>query len=197
MDRRQKRTREAVFQAFTQLLERKSYSSISVQEIIDAANIGRSTFYTHFETKDELLRALCAEIFDHVFSEHLTCESSHDFSAKQQDIHSEITHILYHLQDSRSYIKGILSCESGEIFMQFFKDHLTGVFQGELEKYPSEMPRDFMLNHIICDFTETVRWWMQHPAYSPEQISVFFFSTTPFAKDNSSETPGPQAPVSF
>lgn len=81
MDRRQKRTREAVFRAFTQLLERKSYSSISVQEIIDEANIGRSTFYTHFETKDDLLRALCTEIFDHVFSDHLTSESSHDFSS--------------------------------------------------------------------------------------------------------------------
>ena len=183
MDRRQKRIREAVFQAFTQLLERKSYSGISVQEIIDEANIGRSTFYTHFETKDELLRALCTEIFDHVFSDHLTSESSHDFSAKQQDIESEITHILYHLQDSRSYIKGILSCESGEIFMQFFKEHLTGIFKKELEKYPSDVPEEFMLNHIICDFAETVRWWMQHPAYSPEQISVFFFSTTPFAKD--------------
>ena len=183
MDRRQKRTREAVFLAFTQLLERKSYSSISVQEIIDEANIGRSTFYSHFETKDELLKALCTEIFDHVFSEHLTSERSHDFSSKQQDIHSEITHILYHLQDSRSYIKGILSCESGDIFMQSFKEHLAGIFQGELDKHPLDVPKEYMLNHIICDFTETVRWWMRHPDYSPEEISSFFFRTTPFLKE--------------
>ncbi|MBO4789666.1 MAG: TetR/AcrR family transcriptional regulator, partial [Oxalobacter sp.] len=70
----------AVFQAFTRLLEKKSFSNISVQEIIDEANIGRSTFYAHFETKDDLLRALCSEIFDHVFSKHLTKEATHDFS---------------------------------------------------------------------------------------------------------------------
>ena len=94
MDRRQKKTRKAVFEAFTSLLEVKSYSNISVQEIIDAANIGRSTFYAHFETKDELLRAMCTEIFEHVFSDDLHEESTHDFSSRKKDIVGEITHIL-------------------------------------------------------------------------------------------------------
>ena len=68
MDRRQKKTRDAIFSAFGSLLERKRYENITVQEIIDAANICRSTFYTHFETKDMLLREMCADIFDHVFA---------------------------------------------------------------------------------------------------------------------------------
>ena len=179
MDRRQKRTRQAVFQAFTHLLERKSYSNISVQEIIDEANIGRSTFYTHFETKDMLLKALCAEIFDHVFSAHLATETSHDFSQSKQDIRSEITPILCHLQDSRSYIKGIMSCDGGDVFMQFFREFLAELFQEEMKNYPIEVPEEYLLNHIVSDFAETVRWWMKHPDYSPEQISAFFFSTMP------------------
>ena len=124
MDRRQKKTRRAVYDAFAALLERKNYSSITVQEIIDEANIGRSTFYSHFETKDELLRALCSEIFDHVFAGNLTKERTHDFSSGKKDIRGEVTHILYHLQDSGRYIKRILSCESGEMFMSYFKEYL-------------------------------------------------------------------------
>jgi AcrR family transcriptional regulator len=94
MDRRQKKTRQAVYRSFTALLETKPYSAISVQEIIDGADVGRSTFYAHFETKDALLESLCQEIFDHVFSNELTSEASHDFSDRARDLRAELTHIL-------------------------------------------------------------------------------------------------------
>ncbi|MBQ9154242.1 MAG: TetR/AcrR family transcriptional regulator [Solobacterium sp.] len=182
MDRRQKKTRQAIYEAFTSLLEKKSFSNITVQEIIDEADIGRSTFYSHFETKDDLLRALCSEIFDHVFAENLTKENTHDFSERRKDMEGEITHILYHLQDSSRYIRRILSCESGEMFMAYFKECLKRVFAGELEKADSGVPKEYLLNHMVCDFAETVRWWMKNDAYTPEEITHFFLSTTPFQK---------------
>jgi AcrR family transcriptional regulator len=59
LDRRQKRTRQAIFNAFSQLLSKYNYNQISVQQIIDTANIGRTTFYSHYETKESLLEDLC------------------------------------------------------------------------------------------------------------------------------------------
>ena len=58
MDRRQKKSREAIFGAFTELLSKKHYNQITVGEIIEKADVGRATFYAHFETKDFLLKEL-------------------------------------------------------------------------------------------------------------------------------------------
>ena len=94
MDRRQQKTRQAIFNALSSLLERKSFGNITVQEIIDEANVGRSTFYAHFETKDSLLKAMCTDIFQHVFSDDLIQESSHDFSHAERDFERK-SHIFY------------------------------------------------------------------------------------------------------
>ena len=58
MDRRQQKTRESIFNAFISLLSKKNYNNITVGEIIEVANVGRATFYLHFETKDFLLKDL-------------------------------------------------------------------------------------------------------------------------------------------
>lgn len=175
MDRRQQKTRQAIFQAFGSLLEKKNFGNITVQEIIDEANVGRSTFYTHFETKDELLKAMCTEIFQHVFSENLKRESSHDFSRAGHDFEKEITHVLYHLQENRKHLKGLFSCESGEIFMGYFKAYLREMFLPRVDGLQYHAPADYVLNHAVCSFSETVKWWIvDHGQYSPEQVAGFF-----------------------
>ena len=55
MDRRQRKTREAIFKAFTELLSQKNFDQITVGEIIESADIGRATFYSHFEQYNSLI----------------------------------------------------------------------------------------------------------------------------------------------
>ena len=62
--------------------------------------------------------------------------------------------------------------------MAYFKGYLEELFKNELDNIKTDIPKDYVLNHMVCDFTETVRWWMQHEEYSPEEISGFFFGTT-------------------
>ena len=54
-DRRIQRTRSLLHQALASLIREKAYDSIAVKNILDRANVGRSTFYMHFRDKDELL----------------------------------------------------------------------------------------------------------------------------------------------
>ena len=159
MDRRQKKTRAAIFQALNRLLERKHFNSITVQEILDEADVGRSTFYSHFETKDALLREMCTDIFDHVFSSELHSEQSHDFSASDHGLKEKITHLLYHLRDNRENVLGVLSGESGELFMRYFKEYLRVMFGQYPERFRKDVPREFTLNHLVGSFAEAVKWW--------------------------------------
>jgi len=178
MDRRQKKTRAAIFRAFTELLKKKPYSRITVQEIIDMADIGRTTFYAHFETRDDLLKSLCTEIFEHVFSEEPVKEKTHDFSGNH-DTRAIIKHILYHLQEHMDYLPGILSGESDDIFMSFFKEHLKKLFCRAGKRADRSVPQDYIMNHMVCSFAETVRWWTRNKRYSPEEISAFFTAAVP------------------
>ena len=121
MDRRQQKTRKAIFDALGILLESKKFEHITVQEIIDTANIGRSTFYAHFETKDDLLKSMCTDIFHHIFTSELPLELEDDFSQGRQNLEIKLGHILYHLKENKNNLKRILGGESGELFLHFLK----------------------------------------------------------------------------
>lgn len=181
MDRRQQKSRDAIFTAFGTLLSQKSYTKITVQEIIDEANVGRSTFYAHFQTKDELLGEMCTDLFGHVFSEHLGMESTHDFSLTQGGPDVVITHILYHLRDNKRNITGILNSESGEIFLFYFKQYLNQLVEkcllSHIERTNTKVPEEFLLNHISGSFVTMVQWWIRNGLkQSPEELAGWYLA---------------------
>ena len=177
MDRRQQKTREAVYRAFNKLLETKRYEAITVQEIIDEANIGRSTFYAHFETKDELLRSMCTEIFNHVFAQSLSRESNHDYSAGNYDLEQKLGHILYHLRENKQKLKGILKSESSDLFMSYFKEYLSDMFKHSLHDFKLDVPADFLLHHLVGSFAEAVKWWIaEDTKHTPEAVAHYFMA---------------------
>lgn len=63
-DRRTVRTRRALLSAFIELVLERGYAAIGIAAIVERADIGRSTFYAHFRSKDELLIASMQWMFD-------------------------------------------------------------------------------------------------------------------------------------
>src|SRR5260370_16508644 len=62
-DRRIRRTRDALGDALVALLQETPFESITVQDVLDRAGVGRSTFYAHYRDKDDLLLTDAAEFF--------------------------------------------------------------------------------------------------------------------------------------
>ena len=179
MDRRQRKTREAVFTASSALLSQKRFSKITVEEIIDRADVGRSTFYAHFETKDYLLKALCEELFCHIFDatqEHIPSHR-HIFSCDPPD--SVFLHLFQHFSRNDNHILDLLSGENNDLFLQFFKSGLVAFLDSQFDtlgiRQIPELPKSYLVNHVAATFVETLRWWIAHQMQeSPEKITTYF-----------------------
>ncbi|PAB59038.1 hypothetical protein CCE28_12710 [Anaeromicrobium sediminis] len=172
LDRRSQRTRKLIFEAFNELLAKNQYSKITVQSIIHRANIGRTTFYSHFQTKDELLYESCKMIFEHVFAEKVLVEATHDFS-QSSDFKDYITHILYHLKDNKKIIKSMLKFEDSGVFMNSFKEYIHKYFSNVIQPVnTNNIDIDFINNHIVSSFIQAIRWWFHHNLKeSPEKVA--------------------------
>lgn len=108
---------------------------------------------------------MCTSLFDHVFSDVPQMENTHDFSETANKTVTSITHILYHLRDNHRNILEILNCDSGEIFLEFFRQYLKDL----ISKYvvitiPPEVPEDFLINHVSGSFVNMVQWWIKGEA---------------------------------
>lgn len=183
MDRRQKKTRTAIFEAFTELLSKKSYSQISVQDILDRANVGRSTFYAHFDTKDDLLDALCRELFDHIINHALGQTHTHGLLPREEKDASLFFHILAHLQENDGNILRLISSDSNGAFLRYFKEGMKEVVSASLPKEAfsqTNIPKDFVLNHISGSFISMVEWWISTGMkQSPKELDEWFFRLFP------------------
>lgn len=179
MDRRQKKTREAIFRAFTELLSRKHYHQITVGEIIALADVGRATFYAHFETKDFLLKELCEELFCHIFdaAEENHPEHKHIFDCDAPA--SIVLHLLQHLQKNDNHILDLLAGENNELFLRYFKENLTELIQKHPllfgRKKDDHLPHNYWIHYVSSTFVETVRWWSENGRKeSPEILAAYF-----------------------
>ena len=180
MDRRQRKSREAIFTALTELLSKKEFAQITVGEIIQRADVGRATFYAHFETKDFLLKDLCAELFCHVLDAACCERSGHRHIFDCEAPNSVFLHLLQHLQKNDNHMLDLLSGRNNELFLQYFKGYLRQLAASQLPLFAARkserLPESFWIDHIASVFVETVRWWVDDGLREEvETVAEYFF----------------------
>lgn len=194
LDRRQRKTRKAIFNAFESLMIEEHYSAITVAHIIERADIGRSTFYSHFETKDELLIAMCTEMFDHIFA-GVNSDCVTHATLKTPDLCGMLAHLLYHLRDTHHGVCGKLLKEGEPHFTASFRQRLADLIERNMPEVPKEVPHDLEMAILVSSFCEAVTWWFspqEQPSgsdaaerqaarltrdVSPEQLAAWFMMT--------------------
>lgn len=174
-DRRTLRTRRAVFSALEELLSDRDYDKITVRDIIEKADIGRSTFYGHFETKDMLFDAFCQNICKHAFEpEHSTIRDARPMPSG--NFRNRLIHVLMHLSDPALGIAHILRSGGRDAFRKYLSKSLAPVFEETLPKR-GNVPESYTLAIALAAFVTTLDWWLiDHPNLPAENVADAFLN---------------------
>ena len=182
MDRRQRKTREAIFSAFIELLAEKNVNKITVSDIIERADIGRATFYAHFETKDFLIKDMCDELFCHIFDNMNEHHSTHRHIFSCDACDSVFVHLLKHLEKNDNNILQLLSGCNNELFLSYFEQGLITLIKSQDDIYEHctkmDIPQSFWTIHVASTFVEAIKWWINNKMeLSVDEIATMFLRT--------------------
>jgi len=184
MDRRVQRTQDVLHQALMSLIIEKGYEVITVQDIIDRANVGRSTFYTHYVGKQDLLRGGLKHLKDHLFACQRAARTSK--ARPPERLFAFSLALFEHVHSYRPVYHAIVGHQSGTMVMAELRALLSELVQSDLKtlstnERPSEIPKNAMTHFVVGALISVITWWLdERSKLSPaEADSVFRRLTLP------------------
>jgi len=172
-DRRSQRTQQALMDALIALLAVKHYDEISINDIIDHANVGRSTFYAHYQDKDDLLKSGFERVLD-MLIHHIS------FGEADQDLQLDTTQLFRHAQGHyelyRTLVWGsgfdLLTKDGHAALSAKFQENFTQLLSGKPE--PS-IPLAVLSYSMAGTLLILLKWWLDNKMpYSPEYMDGIF-----------------------
>lgn len=175
-DRRIKKTRTLLHGALVELVREKPYDSISLKEILDRANVGRSTFYTHFRDKDELLVHGIHEMIQQAETARPRASSNaYDamtwFSTPIFEFHYLHRHDGSQRMGPRG--RGILHEHLTRELTRAIGERLRKEFPGSQKS--GRMPADLLARYLASTFVLVLDWWVENRNPPPPQEADTLF----------------------
>jgi AcrR family transcriptional regulator len=171
VDRRSRRTRRLLGTALLTLMLEKRYDTITVQEIIDRANVGRSTFYAHYLDKDDLLQSESAELIARL-SAHM------DPGGGRRIIPS--LELLHHLRESQPLIRALRRGQAIEPVLKTMQARLSREVADRLASRLAAgvvptVPLPIVAQAVTGTLVTLFQWWLDREMpESPEQLDAYF-----------------------
>ncbi len=179
-DRRIQKTRKLLHEALISLILEKDYRSITIQEIIDRANVGRSTFYTHFQDKDDLLTSEVGNLREMLRAAQVKTPVA---SARPYEKIIGFSLMMFeHAYEYRHVYKALIASEGGAVVIQHIPDMLADLIRDESKlefekrrKKDSEIPFELFVHFIASAFVSVISWWLDHKnLLPPKTINAIF-----------------------
>lgn len=184
-DLRVSRTRSSIKDAFITLLEEKSFNSITINDITTKANINRSTFYSHYMDKYDLMDKYQEEIMSElstIISKNLIHIKKHEKENLEIISYKTAISIFEYLSENSRFIKAILNLSGDITFHLKMKEFIyKNIFKSSKKPLLSEndmlVPAEYLTSYITSAHMGVIQQWLNSDKKESPQYMANILST--------------------
>lgn len=177
-DRRVNRTRHQLRDAMMSLVLERGYNAVTIEDITERADLGRTTFYLHYHSKYDLLVESLEEI-----TRDLKVQVEHQaYMEKNQGIQTNpVTVVFQHVEQNRNLYRILLRSEGSitsskvhDVMVKEATDFLKQRVKGNIDN-PPEIPLDLVASYFACAMMGFITMWLDKELpYTGEDASDLF-----------------------
>ena len=176
-DRRVERTRELLQKALIELISEREYEVITIQEIADRANVGRTTFYLHYNSKDELFIG-CHEAILSQFHFWPLCSHSRE-ELLSAEAPPGMAAAFRHLEEVRALLSPIFQGQENLMILRRIRARSAQEIEASLRaafaEGDSTIPFDLLANYLAGAQIALMHWWLERrQPHTPETLAQTF-----------------------
>ena len=178
-DRRIIRTRRNLRSALMELIIEKGYDDVTIEDITERADLGRTTFYLHYKDKEELLLESIENTARELYSQVLLATPPIG-SHTQEDSLRAIDSVFQHAAENsilyRIILKGGAASRVRQMILVFLSEAVRPYFDYDLAgSAKSGLPVEVLTNYFSTSLLGFLTWWLEREMpYPPDQASRFF-----------------------
>jgi AcrR family transcriptional regulator len=173
IDARVRRTRDALGDALVELMQEKPFDSITVQDVLDRARVGRSTFYTHFSDKDDLLMSDADEFFEGI----AMALSVH---GDKSDRVFPVKEFFMHISDAKQFVDALKSSGKMHENLELAQGHFARGIERRFKELPkgASIPKSEQAIRAFANagaLISLLTWWIDRGMKeTPEEMDRLF-----------------------
>ena len=171
-DRRVEKTRNAIINAFKEMIIEKDFNEITIKELAERANINRKTFYLHYESMEEILFDVTVELSEQVFE---SLNNKGFFNPNVIGITPLIETINELINSNYELTRKLISANSYRFFSRNIKDLIKDAVIRKIKKHidMSEYKMNLVGDFIASGLSKLLKDWFENPLLTINEVSAF------------------------
>lgn len=177
-ERRRLQTRQLLIQTTLQLVLEKGYDAVSIQDITDKADLGRGTFYIHFEDKEEVLWSMFQDLFQEMEQK---AHQQLDRTLPQVEYFG-LLNIFNHAGQNRDLYRLMFGGQGPGILKDRVQGFMAQSFLYDIRHAPEppdvnfNLPEEIEAQILTGMISRLLSWWLETPNdYSAGQMAAMTY----------------------